>query len=63
MKAVVIDCPHSARLIETETPKIREGDVLVRVQSVGICMSDVEILEGTRPQPYIKYPGVTGYLM
>ena len=29
--------------------------------AAGICGSDVELLEGTRPPPYVRYPIVPGH--
>ncbi|MCI0394165.1 MAG: alcohol dehydrogenase catalytic domain-containing protein [Chloroflexi bacterium] len=61
MKAVVISKPHQAAYSEQPRPQVDEGQVLVRVAAVGICMSDVEILEGTRPAPYVRYPVIPGH--
>jgi threonine dehydrogenase-like Zn-dependent dehydrogenase len=35
--------------------------VLVRVAAAGICMSDVEIWKGTRPEAYVRYPVIPGH--
>ena len=61
MKAVTIENPHDAFYGEQPEPRAGEGQVLVRVAAVGICLSDVEILEGTRPGPYVKYPITPGH--
>ncbi len=61
MKAVIIQQPRHASYIETDRPRAGEGQVLVRVASVGICMSDVELLEGTRPDAYVAYPVQPGH--
>ncbi len=37
------------------------GEVLVRVGAAGICGSDVELFEGTRPAAYVSYPVVPGH--
>jgi threonine dehydrogenase-like Zn-dependent dehydrogenase len=37
------------------------GEVLVRVGAAGICGSDVEVLEGRRPAPYVRYPIIPGH--
>ena len=50
MKAVVIDRPHHALYVDTDRPHAGEGQILVRVASVGICISDVELLDGTRSE-------------
>jgi 2-desacetyl-2-hydroxyethyl bacteriochlorophyllide A dehydrogenase len=61
MNAVVIEKPHQASLRAVPVPHLSEGQVLVRVAAVGICMSDVEILEGTRPEPFVRYPVQPGH--
>lgn len=45
--AVVVHGPHRARLEERAVPSLKPGEVLVRVSHVGICGTDLEILEGT----------------
>ena len=49
MKALVVEKPGSAELDELARPEVGATDVLVRVRQAGICGSDVEILNGTRP--------------
>jgi 2-desacetyl-2-hydroxyethyl bacteriochlorophyllide A dehydrogenase len=61
MKAVVIERPHRASYVDVERPHARDGQVIVRVASVGICMSDVELLDGTRPDQYVRYPVQPGH--
>ena len=48
MRAVVVTPkkPGSGRLAEVPDPQLREGEVLVRVQQVGLDGTDAEILEG-----------------
>jgi 2-desacetyl-2-hydroxyethyl bacteriochlorophyllide A dehydrogenase len=61
MHAVFINAPHQATYQEIERPVPGPGEILVRVAAAGVCMSDLEILDGTRPEPYIKYPIVPGH--
>jgi L-iditol 2-dehydrogenase len=61
MRAVRVDGPGSARLVEVARPAPGPGEVLVAVAAVGICGSDVEVLGGTRPAPYVRYPVVPGH--
>jgi 2-desacetyl-2-hydroxyethyl bacteriochlorophyllide A dehydrogenase len=61
MKAVIIQRPRHASYVDTDRPRAGEGQVLARVASVGICMSDVELLEGTRPDAYVTYPVQPGH--
>ncbi len=61
MKAVVVTQPRDASFGDHPLPAIAPDQVLVRVGAVGICGSDLEILAGTRPKPYIKYPVIPGH--
>lgn len=59
--AIRITSPHHSELIESPPPPLAPNQVLVRVQAVGICKSDVEVWHGTRPAPYVKYPVQLGH--
>jgi threonine dehydrogenase-like Zn-dependent dehydrogenase len=48
-------------MVEVERPRPGPGEVLVRVAAVGICGSDVELLRGSRPAAYVRYPIVPGH--
>ena len=61
MKAVVIEKPFYATIVDCATPSIAPNQVLVRVGAVGICASDVEVYEGTRPADYVRYPCQPGH--
>jgi 2-desacetyl-2-hydroxyethyl bacteriochlorophyllide A dehydrogenase len=62
--AVVVHGPRNARLEERTVPSLKPGEVLVRVSHVGICGTDLEILEGTLgyyKSGMAKYPIVPGH--
>ncbi len=61
MKAIVVTPlqPGSERLAELPDPELREGEVLVRVQQVGLDGTDAEILEGQ----YGEAPAGDDYLI
>ena len=61
MQALRIERPGLASLVHLEVPEARAGEVLVRVGAAGICGSDLELLEGRRPAPYVRYPIVPGH--
>jgi 2-desacetyl-2-hydroxyethyl bacteriochlorophyllide A dehydrogenase len=61
MRAVVIERPGVARLSRLAAPEPASGEVVVSVAAAGICGSDLEILRGTRPAPYVRYPVVPGH--
>jgi 2-desacetyl-2-hydroxyethyl bacteriochlorophyllide A dehydrogenase len=61
MRAVVVERPGAVALQQVSRPTPAPGEVLVRVAAAGICGSDVEILAGTRPPPYVRYPIIPGH--
>lgn len=61
MRAVRVDRPGAAAVVEVARPAPGPGEVLVAVAAAGICGSDVEVLGGTRPAPYVRYPVVPGH--
>ena len=46
MRALVIDGPRSARVVEVEVPRPAAGQAVVDVHRVGICGTDVELFTG-----------------
>jgi D-arabinose 1-dehydrogenase-like Zn-dependent alcohol dehydrogenase len=48
MKAIIVEPkkPGTAKLMEIAEPHINEGSVLVEAIAVGVCGTDVEIVEG-----------------
>jgi L-iditol 2-dehydrogenase len=61
MRALVVQRPGTAALENVPRPDPGPGEVLVRVGAAGICGSDVEVLEGRRPAPYVRYPIIPGH--
>jgi len=61
MRAVRVERPGAIGMVEVERPRAGPGEALVAVAAVGICGSDVELLDGTRPAPYVRYPVVPGH--
>lgn len=61
MRALRIERPGTIRLVEVETPRPQAGEVLIAVRSAGICGSDLELLNGTRPRAYARYPIIPGH--
>jgi L-iditol 2-dehydrogenase len=61
MRAVVVERPGAAALRRVPRPEPGPGEVLVRVGAAGICGSDVEVLEGRRPAPFVRYPIIPGH--
>ena len=48
MKAITVECkkPGTAKLMDIPEPGVHEGSVLVEAIAVGVCGTDVEIVEG-----------------
>jgi 2-desacetyl-2-hydroxyethyl bacteriochlorophyllide A dehydrogenase len=60
-RAAIFDGPHRLRLITRELPDVGPGEALVEVRWVGICGSDVDLRNGTRPADAVRYPVVPGH--
>ncbi len=62
MKGVIIRKPHDAEYGDLPRPRITDGQVLVQITRMGVCLSDVEIYDGSRPEEeYVKYPCIPGH--
>jgi threonine dehydrogenase-like Zn-dependent dehydrogenase len=53
--------PGQYGLVDVEEPKPEHGELLIAPAVVGLCGSDVELLTGRRPPPYVRYPAVPGH--
>ena len=60
MRAVVLESPQRFRVEERAEPVADDGRVLVRIESVGLCGTDVSIFSGKIP---VDYPRVLGHEM
>lgn len=60
MKALQFEREDDARVVDIEIPKITDDEVLVASRSVGICHSDIELLEGRYIIPF-TYPIIPGH--
>ncbi len=61
MKAFIINNPQDFEFCEIPVPACGASEVLIRVLTVGICGSDVEIMNGDRPRTHVHYPIVPGH--
>ncbi|MCA9239538.1 MAG: zinc-binding alcohol dehydrogenase family protein [Planctomycetales bacterium] len=59
MKAVQIPKPGEARLIDLPEPTPADGEVLVKVNTVGYCGTDLSTFRGANP--LVQYPRVPGH--
>jgi 2-desacetyl-2-hydroxyethyl bacteriochlorophyllide A dehydrogenase len=60
-RSLVIEAPGAYSLVTADPPEPGAGEVVVRVAAAGICGSDRELLQGTRPEPFRRYPIVPGH--
>ncbi|MBW1980794.1 MAG: alcohol dehydrogenase catalytic domain-containing protein [Deltaproteobacteria bacterium] len=63
-RAVVIHGAGEARLEEIDIPRVKPGDVLIRVAYEAVCATDIEVYEGTLGyyrQGTAKYPIIPGH--
>ena len=58
MNAAVTERPGSMRVTTVPTPRPGPGEVIVRVRSVGICGTDVQVHRGELPA---RLPVVLGH--
>jgi threonine dehydrogenase-like Zn-dependent dehydrogenase len=61
MRAFVVTAPGSFGVEEVDEPRPGPDEVAVEVEATGICGSDLELLDGTRPAAYVRYPVIPGH--
>jgi len=59
MRAIVCQKPFDLRIVDRPAPEPRAGEVLVRVQRIGLCGTDYHIFAGRHP--FLSYPRVIGH--
>ncbi|MFF8590387.1 zinc-binding dehydrogenase [Streptomyces sp. NPDC015220] len=59
--AVVVEAPGAHRLVAHTPREPGPGEALVDVHAVGLCGSDRELYQGTRPEGYVRYPLTPGH--
>jgi L-iditol 2-dehydrogenase len=61
MRAFVVTEPGQVGLREWSTPEDNSGHVHVRPLLVGMCGTDLELIDGTIDPAYVRYPLVLGH--
>jgi threonine dehydrogenase-like Zn-dependent dehydrogenase len=61
MQAFLVREPGAYTVEEVAEASPGPGEVAVTVVAVGICGSDLELLDGRRPAAYVRYPVVPGH--
>jgi L-iditol 2-dehydrogenase len=59
MKQAVMTAPGEIMIHEVDAPKPGAGEVLLRIQRIGVCGSDIHVYHGKHP--YTGYPVVQGH--
>ncbi len=59
MKQAVMTRPGAIEINDVARPDLDEHDVLIRVERIGVCGSDVHVFHGLHP--YTSYPVVQGH--
>src|SRR5690349_22646859 len=60
MRALQYAGPGRAEVVELPVPEIADDEVLVAARSVGVCHSDIDLLEGRYIIPF-AYPLIPGH--
>ena len=60
MKALQFTHQGRPEIVKSEVPEIAEDEVLVAARSVGVCHSDIDLLEGSYIIPF-NYPIIPGH--
>lgn len=58
MRAVSVEGINRFRIVEVPLPEIGEDEVLVKVDTCGLCGTDIDIYEGVIP---VKFPVIIGH--
>jgi L-iditol 2-dehydrogenase len=61
MRALVISQPNAIGMRQIEPQPMGSDDVIVRSSAIGICGTDLEILNGLISPKYVRYPVVIGH--
>jgi L-iditol 2-dehydrogenase len=59
MKQAIMTAPGTIEIRDIEVPTPGEGEVLLRIQRIGVCGSDIHVFHGKHP--YTPYPVVQGH--
>lgn len=59
MKQAIMTAPGEIKVHEIEVPEPGENEVLLEIQRIGVCGSDVHVFHGMHP--YTNYPVVQGH--
>lgn len=61
MKSAIITKPLNIEIIDTSIPKMEDGQILIKSQTVSVCGSDMPYFLNERPMQYPLQPGFPGH--
>jgi len=61
MKALVVTKPGVVDVIEVASPPARAGEVVIEPRLVGMCGTDLELIDGSIDPAYVNYPLTLGH--
>jgi 2-desacetyl-2-hydroxyethyl bacteriochlorophyllide A dehydrogenase len=61
MRALVVSAPGRLGLEERQSPAVPPGSVLIRPTAVGLCGTDLDIVDGSIDPAYVRLPMVLGH--
>ncbi|MCX6434218.1 MAG: alcohol dehydrogenase catalytic domain-containing protein [Actinobacteria bacterium] len=61
MKALVVAAPGDISLLDLDAPTKRPAEVIVKPVLVGLCGTDLEIIDGSIDQAYVRMPLTIGH--
>ena len=61
MKALTVTKPGVVDVVDTPEPSAHETEVLVGPRLVGVCGTDLELIDGTIDPAYVNYPLILGH--
>jgi threonine dehydrogenase-like Zn-dependent dehydrogenase len=59
MKTFLIDKPEAFSFGETSLPEVKDGEVLLKIERIGLCGSDLTTFRGLNP--LVSYPRIPGH--
>ncbi|SEA49487.1 2-desacetyl-2-hydroxyethyl bacteriochlorophyllide A dehydrogenase [Arachidicoccus rhizosphaerae] len=59
MKAVLFPSPGQVEIVENDIPEVTSGEVLVKINYIGICGTDLSTFRGANP--LVQYPVIPGH--
>ena len=59
MKTIIFDAPGKVRMADIPKPKMKPDEVLLKIQLIGLCGTDLNIYKGN--MPLVSFPRIPGH--